>query len=89
MTIKAEIFLGEQPQRYIADAAKTCIGIYWSLADKGDQLYLNGIYNCVNTLKEYEEYLIREGVSIVTELQECIESAKNIPNYEMQNIWSK
>mgnify|MGYP004511794751 FL=1 len=89
VTIKAEIFLGEQPQRYIADAAKTCIGIYWSLADKGDQLYLNGIYNCVNTLKEYEEYLIREGVSIVTELQECIESAKNIPNYEMQNIWSK
>lgn len=87
MLLERKLFRNTVAQGYISKAIKQSIAIYEQLANEGERYYLDGLYNCIVTLKGYYESLLKYKISISAELQECVVYAKNVSNYEIQNIW--
>lgn len=87
--IRQPFFAKEETQRYIALSISKCIDIYEELANQGERYYLDGLYNCVDALRQYCESIKSTGSSEIDELKKCIEKAMHIKNYEITNIWCR
>lgn len=86
--INRSFFTSENAQQYISKAICTCIKLYSSPAQDGERYYLDGLFNCVKALHGY--YIRVSEINKVTtsELENCVEMAKSIENYEIRNIWN-
>ena len=82
-----KFFRNNVAQAYISKAIKQSMTVYGQLANEGERYYLDGLYNCIVALKRYYESLLKNKINVSIELQECVTRAKNIDNYEIQNIW--
>ena len=49
---------------------------------------MDGLYNCISTLRDYYDRIIESDVTMTQELRDCVAVAKDIENYEIRNIWS-
>ncbi len=88
LLIKHPFFYTKEEQAIIAVTAEKCVDIYLPRAQQGERFYLDCIYNCVETMKKYVDILKDSGIQIFKELNECIETIKQIKNLEICNIWS-
>lgn len=86
--IKQDFFMNMKAQKYMSSAIQKCIELYNGLAQKGQRFYMDGLYNCISTLRDYYDSIIESGVSMTQELLDCVAVAKDIENYEIRNIWS-
>lgn len=86
--ITQDFFMNMKAQKYISSAIQKCIELYDGLAQKGKRFYMDGLYNCVSALRDYSDCIIEAGVTMTQELRDCITVAKNIKNYEIENIWN-
>lgn len=86
--LKQPFFAKEEEQRYITLSISKCIDIYENLANRGERYYLDGLYNCVETLYQYYKSVKTIGIKETDELKQCVEKAMKIKNYEIANIWS-
>lgn len=75
-------------QKYISSAIQKCIELYNGLAQKGQRFYMDGLFNCISTLRDYYDRIIESDVTMTQELRDCVAVAKDIENYEIRNIWS-
>lgn len=86
--ITQDFFVNMKAQKYISSAIQKCIELYDGLAQKGQRFYMDGLYNCISTLRNYYDSIIESDVSMIQELLDCVAVAKDIENYEIRNIWS-
>lgn len=86
--ITQDFFVNMKAQKYISSAIQKCIELYNGLAQKGQRFYMDGLYNCISTLRDYYDRIIESDVTMTQELQNCVAVAKDIENYEIRNIWS-
>ena len=86
--IKRSFFMNENAQRYIVAAIRKCLDLYSKPAQDGERYYLDGLYNCVKALYGYYNRILEFNVAISSELENCVEVAKGIENYEVRNIWN-
>ena len=82
LLIKHPFFYTKEEQAIIAVTAEKCVDIYLPRAQQGERFYLDCIYNCVETMKKYVDILKDSGIQIFKELNECIETIKQIKNLE-------
>ena len=81
-------FVDLRTQKYISSAIRKCIELYREPANKGQRFYMDGLYNCVNVLHSYYDYILDSHFEISPELKDCVAEAKIIDNYEIRNIWN-
>jgi len=86
--ITQNFFMNMKAQKYISSAIQKCMELYDELAQKGQRFYMDGLYNCISALRDYYDCIIESDVTMTQELQNCVEVAKNIENYEIRNIWN-
>ena len=86
--LRQPFFAKEEAQRYIALSISKCIDIYEKLANQGERYYLDGLYNCTETLHQYYKSVKTTENVETNELKQCAEKARKIKNYEIANIWS-
>jgi hypothetical protein len=86
--ITQDFFMNTKAQKYISSAIQKCIELYNGLAQKGQRFYMDGLYNCISTLRDYYDRIIESDVTMTQELRDCVAVAKDIENYEIRNIWS-
>lgn len=83
-----DYFVDLRSQKYISTAIRKCMGLYREPADKGHRFYMDGLYNCVNVLYSYYDFILDSHLEISPELKDCVAEAKVIDNYEIRNIWN-
>ena len=86
--LRQPFFAKEETQRYITVSISKCIDIYEDLASQGERYYLDGLYNCVESLHQYYKSVKTTGTEETDELKQCVDKGKKIKNYEIANIWS-
>lgn len=86
--LRHSFFGRDREQKYISESIERCINKYEKQAEEGERYYLDGLYNCINTLHEYYQSIQNRGVDITDELEKCVVRAKEIGNYEIRNIWN-
>lgn len=86
--LRHSFFGRDREQKYISESVERCINKYGKQAEEGERYYLDGLYNCANTLHEYYKSIQNRGIDITDELEKCVARAKEIENYEIHNIWN-
>lgn len=88
LLIKRDFFMNNTAQIYISRTILKCIELYEAPAQNGERFYLDGLYNCVYALNGYYKRLLELKINILEELKKCVNKAKSIENYELNNIWN-
>lgn len=74
--VKAFIFGRDREQKYISESVERCINKYGKQAEEGERYYLDGLYNCANTLHEYYKSIQNRGIDITDELENVLQEQK-------------
>lgn len=82
-----ELFEDLEFQDEIAESINQCIDLYKEPAQKGQRYFMDGLYNCIVTLRDYYYRLYKNDIKISPKLEEVIKGAKNIDNEEIKNIF--
>lgn len=82
-----DFFTGKKAQKYVSSAIRKCIELYQEPSLKGKRFYMDGLYNCVNTLQCYCECVEESSAEMTQGLIDCVSKAKGIENFEIKNIW--
>ena len=75
-------------QEKIAESIKDCITLYKGPAQEGKRYFMDGLYNCITTLKEYSCQLKKMEIELSPNLDTTIKYAKSIDNEEIKNIFN-
>lgn len=82
-----ELFEDLEVQDRISESINQCIDLYKEPAQKGQRYFMDGLYNCIVTLRDYYYRLYKSDIKISPKLEEVIKGAKNIDNEEIKNIF--
>lgn len=86
--IKNKLFEEIELQEKIAESIKDCITLYKGPAQEGKRYFMDGLYNCITTLKEYSCQLKKMEIELSPNLDTTIKYAKSIDNEEIKNIFN-
>ena len=86
--IRNRLFEELELQDKIAESIKDCIILYKGPAQEGKRYFMDGLYNCIKTLKIYSCQLKKRGVDLSSSLDTTIKYARSIDNEEIKNIFN-